>query len=104
MAKPPPKPTGTPPTISGVPRVGQTLHASDGSWSGGPVSFGKQWLQDTSPIIGATVAGLGAIFALPLHAAQSDPAADYPNKPIRFIVPFAPGAGVDTTRPRCASA
>ena len=54
MAKPPPKPTGTPPTISGVPRVGQTLHASDGSWSGGPVSFGKQWLQDTTPIFGAT--------------------------------------------------
>ena len=32
-----------------------------------------------------------------LYAAQSDPAADFPNKPIRFIVPFAPGAGTDTT-------
>ena len=45
------------------------------------------------------VAGCSAavLLAAPLHAAQSDPAADYPNKPIRFIVPFSPGAGTDTT-------
>lgn len=30
-----------------------------------------------------------------VHAA--DPAAQYPTKPIRFIVPFSPGAGTDTT-------
>jgi len=30
-------------------------------------------------------------------AARANSAADYPNKPIRFIVPFAPGAGTDTT-------
>ena len=33
----------------------------------------------------------------PLFAAQSDPIADYPNKPIRFIAPFVAGAGTDTT-------
>ena len=38
-----------------------------------------------------------AAFAAGAHAAQNDPAADYPNKPIRFIVPFAAGAGTDTT-------
>lgn len=40
----------------------------------------------------------GAVFASMLHAAQSaDSAATYPNKPIRMIVPFAAGAGTDTT-------
>ncbi|MDO8597705.1 MAG: tripartite tricarboxylate transporter substrate binding protein [Sulfuricaulis sp.] len=44
-----------------------------------------------------TVSGSLAFFATSLHAAQNDPAASYPNKPIRFIVPFSPGAGTDTT-------
>jgi len=38
-----------------------------------------------------------AVAAQPLVAAQPDSAKDYPNKPVRFIVPFAPGAGTDTT-------
>ena len=38
-----------------------------------------------------------AALATPLHAAQPDAAANYPNKPIRMIVPFSPGAGTDTT-------
>ncbi len=38
-----------------------------------------------------------ACFATSPHAAQNDPVANYPHKPIRFIVPFSPGAGTDTT-------
>lgn len=38
-----------------------------------------------------------ACVAAPLHAAQTDPAANFPSKPIRFIVPFSPGAGTDLT-------
>lgn len=30
-----------------------------------------------------------------VHAASRDPAADYPNRPLRDIVPFPPGGGVD---------
>ena len=49
----------------------------------------------TKKLISACIAA--AFIAAPLHAAQSDPAAGYPNKPIRFLVPFSPGAGTDTT-------
>jgi len=38
----------------------------------------------------------GACFAQPLYA-QGDLAKDFPNRPVRFIVPFAAGAGTDTT-------
>lgn len=39
---------------------------------------------------------LMALFAGLSHA-QTDVAKNYPNKPVRFISPFVPGAGTDTT-------
>lgn len=39
----------------------------------------------------------GVLIPQSLFGAQADPAKDYPNKPIRFIAPFTPGAGTDTT-------
>jgi hypothetical protein len=35
----------TPPSISGTPAVGQTLTASQGTWSNNPTSFAHQWLR-----------------------------------------------------------
>jgi hypothetical protein len=49
-----------PPTISGTPKVGQTLTADTGSWSGNPTSFTLQWqrcdadVATCSNIVGAT--------------------------------------------------
>lgn len=44
---------------------------------------------------------LGSAYALLVctsaHAAQSQRADAFPNRPVRFIVPIAPGGGVDTT-------
>lgn len=66
-----------------------------------PAATGDNWNEETVIIKHIarlfTIAGVLAVAAVPLHAAQTDPAANYPSKPIRFIVPFSPGAGTDLT-------
>jgi hypothetical protein len=57
-----------PPTITGTPKVGQTLTADPGSWSGNPTSFAYQWqrcdadVAACQDIIGAT----SKTYAVPL--------------------------------------
>ncbi|MGZ6639013.1 MAG: hypothetical protein ACXVII_39975 [Solirubrobacteraceae bacterium] len=57
-----------PPTISGTPKVGQTLTADPGSWSGSPTSFAYQWqrcdihVAACSTLVGAT----GKTYVVPL--------------------------------------
>jgi tripartite-type tricarboxylate transporter receptor subunit TctC len=46
-------------------------------------------------LIGAC--GAAILLSTTAHGAQGDPVADYPSRPVRFICPFAPGAGTDLT-------
>jgi hypothetical protein len=48
----------SPPTISGTAKVGQTLTANDGSWSGNPTSYTYQWQRcDADVAVCTDVAG-----------------------------------------------
>lgn len=43
----------------------------------------------------AIAAGLSLIVVAPLHAAQGDAVKDFPNRPVRLIVPNVPGGATD---------
>lgn len=55
----PPSNTGLP-AISGTPTEGQTLNVSNGSWTGSPTGYARQWLRNGAAIAGAT----GAAYTL----------------------------------------
>jgi tripartite-type tricarboxylate transporter receptor subunit TctC len=42
------------------------------------------------------VAAVGSLVAMPIALGQGDPAADYPNRPVKIIVSVPAGGGVDT--------
>ena len=56
------------PTVSGTPKVGQTLTAAPGSWSGNPTSFAYQWQRCDADVAACTSlpGATGTTYAVPL--------------------------------------
>jgi hypothetical protein len=89
------------PTISGTPRVGQTLTADNGSWSGSPTSFAYQWqrcnadnLVGCVDVVGATaktyllrLADLGFRLRVKVTAKNAKGAATATSAPTAIVAP-----------------
>jgi hypothetical protein len=101
----------TAPTVSGTPRVGQTLTASTGAWSNAPTDYAYQWLrcntsgaacvaapngtQKTYTLIGADA---GHTMRVRVTASNSDGSASADSDPTAVVTPSS-GAPRPTDRP-----
>ena len=98
-----------PPTISGTARVGQTLTANEGSWSGNPTGYAFQWqrcdadVAICSNVVGATsrtylvrIADLGYRLRVRVTA-RNDKGSTTANSALSAIV--APAAAITNKRP-----
>ena len=98
-----------PPTISGTAKVGQTLTANEGSWSGNPTGYAFQWqrcdadVSVCSNVVGATsktylvrIADLGYRLRVRVTA-RNDKGSATANSALSAIV--APAAAITNKRP-----
>lgn len=98
----------TPPSITGTPRVGETLTAQNGTWANNPTAFQYQWQRCTADgcaaIAGAvektylvTTADAGATLRVRVLAVNADGAAAARSAPTAVVQPSA--APQNTGRP-----
>jgi hypothetical protein len=100
------------PTISGDPRVGETLTANDGTWTNNPTSFAYQWQRcDVDAIVcgnvpgatgktyGVRAADVGFRVRVQVTARNASGAATANSAPSGIIVPRAP---ITNARPTIA--
>jgi hypothetical protein len=93
----------SPPTISGILRVGQTLTATAGSWSGSPTSFAYQWQHCNidaavcTNVVGATgttyalhLADLGFRMRVVVTAKNDKGSATAASAPTAVVAPATP--------------
>ena len=99
-----------PPTISGTATVGQTLTASDGSWSNSPTGFSYQWLRcngggnSCTTIPGATTktytltaADAGHAIRVRVTASNADGSATAESDPTTAVAPATSTAAPKNT-------
>jgi fibronectin type 3 domain-containing protein len=75
------------PALSGLPEVGQTLTASDGTWTNPPTSYSYQWQASTNGTTWTSATGAGAT-----TNSYTIPAADL-NSTLRIIVTATDATG-----------
>ena len=93
----------SPPAITGIPKVGQTLTATAGSWSGSPTSFAYQWQRCNidavvcSDVVGATgttyalhLADLGFRMRVVVTAKNAKGSATAASAPTAVVAPATP--------------
>src|SRR5437899_7789763 len=101
-----------PPTISGTPTVGQTLTASNGTWSNSPTSYAYQWLrcngggnscvavangtQQTYTLVGADT---GHTMRVKVTATNADGSASAQSAKTATVAPVTSSAAPKNTSP-----
>jgi hypothetical protein len=81
----------TPPSITGTPRVGETLTAQNGAWANGPTAFQYQWQRCNAA--GAVCANIGTATERTYLLRPADA-----NRTIRVVVTALNGDGAGSAR------
>jgi hypothetical protein len=89
------------PVITGTAQVGQTLTASQGTWSNSPTGYAYQWYRAGTAISGATAstyvpvtAGIGSTLTVTVTATNASGSASATSAPTSAVIAAASGGGI----------